>query len=408
MVLDNVASGDYTFDGWTDEIILSTFNNKVSVPSYQCASFHTYHLTHILCCPRSHSPSLVRAFSLVLSRSLSLSLSLQRRIVNDVDGSTRFVGVCGLIAATYANPQSLGDSTPQAISLSVAQGTCAAPRCQGAPSSSAFPGLDTSTVEKCNKEGGAVQGYMCNARCQPGFQQVGSMICDSEGNWNSFACVDESETSTAPCHIQLDGEDFKSIQYDAEQMCGYTSAHGAQCDFTCKNYVRVGGLLTCNNGVWEKDEANLPQCLDITDVPRAPVSKPCVEADQNAEGTFVVTWEAPSTCQGSDGAHTLCSPTHKFYFVVTDGSGGESALQVRLRTPHSSAHIYFFNVAHAGACPRFRRSPHSLPSSPAPLLSFFAVCCLELRHPDARPLRIPAGASDSGLCYRCRRRQRCR
>ena len=76
MVLDNVASGDYTFDGWTDEIILSTFNNKVSVPSYQCASFHTHHLTHILCCPRSHSPSLVRAFSLVLSRSLSLSLSL--------------------------------------------------------------------------------------------------------------------------------------------------------------------------------------------------------------------------------------------------------------------------------------------------------------------------------------------
>ena len=278
MVLDNVASGDYTFDGWTDEILLSTYNRKVSVPSYHCDSFpsHSPLDPHCAVPALTHPPSSARSlsFSLVLSRCLSFSLSPQRQIVNDVDGSTRFVGVCGLIAATYATPQSLGDSTPQAISLSVAQGTCAAPRCQGAPSSSAFPGLDTSTVEKCNKEGGAVQGYMCNARCQPGFQQVGSMICDSEGNWNSFACVDESEASTAPCHIQLDGEDFNSIQYDAEQMCGYTSAHGAQCDFTCKNHVRVGGLLTCNNGVWEKDEANLPQCLDITDVPRAPVSKP--------------------------------------------------------------------------------------------------------------------------------------
>ena len=39
MVLDNVVSGDYTFDGWTDEIILSTYNRKVSgMLSYQLVS----------------------------------------------------------------------------------------------------------------------------------------------------------------------------------------------------------------------------------------------------------------------------------------------------------------------------------------------------------------------------------
>ena len=170
MVLDNVVSGDYTFDGWTDEIILSTYNRNVGgMLSYQRVSLTLTDplLLYISCA----------CFALVLS------LSLQRRIRNTVDNSYRFVGVCALIGNT-ATHATLGRSTPQAISLSVASQSCDAgrgARCDGAPRPDVFPGIDTSTTAKCNKADGALPGYMCNARCLPGHIQFGSMVCDNAG-----------------------------------------------------------------------------------------------------------------------------------------------------------------------------------------------------------------------------------
>jgi len=85
MVLDNVVSGDYTFDGWTDEIILSTYNRNVGgMLSYQrvsltltdplllyisCACFALV-LSLSLCSAESATPLIIRTASLVSAPSL--------------------------------------------------------------------------------------------------------------------------------------------------------------------------------------------------------------------------------------------------------------------------------------------------------------------------------------------------
>ena len=192
-----------------------------------------------------------------------------------------------------------------------------------------------------------------------GDSSTPSLQVDSDATSLLSTTVDPIPVATtdAPCHMSLMGQhihpiaNFKSIQYDAAQMCGYVSMHGAVCDFTCQDSVRTGGKLTCNNGVWVKDESNPPQCLEIVDVPRGAVAAPTLTEDPNNEDGFIIHWERPLTCQGStptfvDGVETtvhVCSPAHGYRFVVKNllnngDVGGDAPLQVRWihsRLPHT-------------------------------------------------------------------------
>ena len=111
MVMDNVLPGDYTIQGWTTDQILASGSNA---------------------------------------------------------------GVCGVIGYGSYEQSAKSASKEYAFSLSVATQQCSAgtgARCS-APSAEQFgAGLALSTTEVCDKEGGAMPGYMCSAKCKSGYTQ---------------------------------------------------------------------------------------------------------------------------------------------------------------------------------------------------------------------------------------------
>lgn len=258
MTMDNVVPGDYTISGWTTDYILA------------------------------HQP-----------------------------GS----GVCSVVGWAGSEQAAKEAGETYAFSLSVATQQCAANlRCQ-IPSQWEIAGLDEKTTEICDKTNGALPGYMCNAKCLPGFTQVGSMVCGDDGQWTGFSCHSNEEQTTKPCSIaDLSNTvaNAGSLQYDAEKGCGYMSTHNAECEVSCEVGVKIGGALVCNNGVW--DNTRSTECREIEDVVLAPL--PSVSASQQEDGSIKVTWDTATEC--STGPY--CSAAFKYDFVVTNKDGEEATL----------------------------------------------------------------------------------
>ena len=107
-------------------------------------------------------------------------------------------------------------------------------------------------------------GYMCSARCASGYNQVGSMVCGIDGAWTGFSCV-SMQSVTQPCMSTMAATvlpNFQGIEYDSVARCGYSSAHGADCRYTCSVGVPFGtGKLHCDNGEWENNAA--AECREI-------------------------------------------------------------------------------------------------------------------------------------------------
>lgn len=266
MVMDNVQPGDYRMKGWTTDYTLASGSD------------------------------------------------------HDATMAQYGLGVCGIIGFDNDATTALAKSKEYAFSLSVATTTCAASNKCGTVGTS-ISGLISASVSDCgNKD----PGYMCDARCDQGYTQVGSMMCLANGEWGGFQCVPESAASTTkPCDLNDVSQAITGavgVEFNGAAMCGYTSAHGAKCTAACaapRVLVETSpNSLECVNGNWV---ANGAECKEVVDVVLAP--PPSITVAEADDVSLKITFGTATKC--STGKYCSAATKYRFRLTITDVATGQ-------------------------------------------------------------------------------------